>query len=114
MLKISEKTEPMQFVLLMDLMLMKPLNREDVESYNEQSQQLNSSTPSRLGNTTQFTLSYIGVLEQLRNPENLWKALDDLVNLDFSENFSLKFAGRIDDKILHEIENSGLKIIFQI
>jgi len=58
-----------------------------------------------------FTLSYIGVLEQLRNPENLWKALDHLVktNSDFAENFSLKFVGRIDDKILHEIENSGLK-----
>lgn len=58
-----------------------------------------------------FTLSYIGVLEQLRNPENLWKALDDLVktNADFAENFNLKFVGRIDDKILHEIENSSLK-----
>jgi hypothetical protein len=45
----------------------------------------------------------------LRNPENLWKALDDLVKKiqDFAENFSLKFAGRIDDKILHEIENSS-------
>lgn len=58
-----------------------------------------------------FTLSYIGVLEQLRNPENLWKALDDLVktNSNFAENFSLKFVGRIDDKILNSIENSGLK-----
>ncbi|GAA5085335.1 glycosyltransferase family 4 protein [Chryseobacterium ginsengisoli] len=58
-----------------------------------------------------FTLSYIGVLEQLRNPENLWKVLDDLVktNADFAENFTLKFAGRIDDKILNEIENSSLK-----
>lgn len=58
-----------------------------------------------------FTLSYIGVLEQLRNPENLWKALDDLVktNSDFAESFSLKFVGRIDDKILNSIENSGLK-----
>jgi glycosyltransferase involved in cell wall biosynthesis len=58
-----------------------------------------------------FTLSYIGVLEQLRNPENLWKALENLVktNSDFAEYFTLKFAGRIDDKILNLIENSGLK-----
>jgi glycosyltransferase involved in cell wall biosynthesis len=58
-----------------------------------------------------FTLSYIGVLEQLRNPENLWKALDELVktNPDFAENFTLKFAGRIDDKILNSIEQSALK-----
>jgi hypothetical protein len=60
---------------------------------------------------TKFTLSYIGVLEQLRNPENLWKALDDLVktNAEFEENFRLKFVGRIDDKILQSFENSDLK-----
>ena len=60
---------------------------------------------------TKFTLSYIGVLEQLRNPENLWEALDYLVkaNPDFAENFCLKFVGRIDDKILHSIENLSLK-----
>ncbi|WP_426479508.1 glycosyl transferase family 1 [Chryseobacterium sp. CBSDS_008] len=58
-----------------------------------------------------FTLSYIGVLEQLRNPENLWKALDELVkeNAQFAADFTLKFVGRIDDKILHSIENSSLK-----
>lgn len=90
----------------------KMLNREDVKpSLGNSTTQLNNSTPSQLTSTAQFTLSYIGVLEQLRNPENLWKALDDLVktNLDFSENFSLKFAGRVDDKILHEIENTGLR-----
>lgn len=59
----------------------------------------------------QFTLSYIGVLEQLRNPENLWKVLDELVrgNAGFASAFSLKFVGRIDDKILQSIENSSLK-----
>ncbi|AZA85284.1 glycosyl transferase family 1 [Chryseobacterium lactis] len=58
-----------------------------------------------------FTLSYIGVLEQLRNPENLWKVLDELVkeNSEFAKHFSLKFVGRIDDKILQSIENSALK-----
>lgn len=62
-------------------------------------------------NSKAFTLSYIGVLEQLRNPENLWKVLDELVteNKEFAEIFTLKFAGRIDDKILHSIENSNLK-----
>lgn len=58
-----------------------------------------------------FTLSYIGVLEQLRNPENLWKALDELVqeNDAFAKYFSLKFVGRIDDKILNSIQNTSLK-----
>jgi len=91
----------------------KSLNRKDAQSPIESftAQQPNNLTPSQLTGTTQFTLSYIGVLEQLRNPENLWKALDDLVaaNSDFAKNFSLKFVGRIDDKILHEIENSNLK-----
>lgn len=62
-------------------------------------------------NSKSFTLSYIGVLEQLRNPENLWKVLDELVkeNKDFADHFILKFAGRVDDKILQSIENSSLK-----
>lgn len=61
--------------------------------------------------STQFTLSYIGVLEQLRNPEVLWKVLNDLIkeNEDFRKDFELKFVGRIDDKILEKIENSELK-----
>ncbi len=61
--------------------------------------------------STKFTLSYIGVLEQLRNPENLWKVLNDLVreNAEFAKKFTLKFAGRVDDKILNSIEDSNLK-----
>jgi len=71
----------------------------------------NPQTLQPSNSPTQFTLSYIGVLEQLRNPENLWKALDNLVktNSDFEENFNLKFVGRIDDKILKTLEKSSLK-----
>ena len=60
---------------------------------------------------SKFTLSYIGVLEQLRNPEVLWKVLNELLseNVDFKNAFELKFVGRIDDKILTEIERSELK-----
>ena len=76
------------------------------ESDSANTQTLKPSNPQ-----TKFTLSYIGVLEQLRNPENLWNALDGLVktNSEFSENFRLKLVGRIDDKILSSIENSSLK-----
>ncbi|WP_332021886.1 glycosyltransferase [Kaistella sp.] len=58
-----------------------------------------------------FTISYVGVLEQLRNPEVLWKVLNDIIaeNPDFKSDFELKFVGRVDDKILSEIENSALK-----
>ncbi len=70
-----------------------------------------SKTSADSVSSTKFTLSYIGVLEQLRNPENLWKALDDLVKTDsdFAENFSIKFVGRIDDRILESIEKSSLR-----
>lgn len=58
-----------------------------------------------------FTLSYVGVLEQLRNPEILWKVLDELIteNGDFANDFELKFAGRIDDKILNHLKDLRLK-----
>ncbi|MBH1960258.1 MAG: glycosyl transferase family 1, partial [Flavobacteriia bacterium] len=60
---------------------------------------------------TKFTLSYIGVLEQLRNPEILWSTLNQIIqeNEEFKSDFELKFVGRVDDKILNEIENSKLK-----
>lgn len=64
-------------------------------------------------NKSKFNLSYIGVLEQLRNPDVLWKVLNELLSEheDFKNAFELKFVGRIDDKILSEIERSELKYL---
>ena len=78
----------------------------ELESLNETPKPSNYKTLK-----PKFTLSYVGVLEQLRNPENLWKSLKDLceTNPDFANDFELKFVGRIDDKILNDIENSVLK-----
>lgn len=61
--------------------------------------------------TKRFALSYIGVLEQLRNPEILWEVLEEIINEnnDFKSSFELKFAGRVDDKILEKIYSSNLK-----
>ncbi len=58
-----------------------------------------------------FTLSYIGVLEQLRNPEILWNVLNEIIlqHEDFAQNFRLKFAGRIDDRILNQIKEMELR-----
>ena len=71
----------------------------------------NPQTHTRSNPQTKFTLSYIGVLEQLRNPEILWNVLGELIkeNKNFKDDFELKFVGRIDDKILEKIENSELK-----
>lgn len=58
-----------------------------------------------------FTLGYIGVLEQLRNPEILWQVLIEILqeNDAFRTDFTLKFVGRIDDKILAGFKNTPLE-----
>ncbi|MFC6268651.1 glycosyltransferase family protein [Frigoriflavimonas asaccharolytica] len=58
-----------------------------------------------------FIMSYIGVLEQLRNPEILWKVLIKILNdnPEFRKDFQLKFVGKIDANILSNLENSILK-----
>lgn len=68
-------------------------------------------TAQSLKSSSKFRLSYVGVLEQLRNPEILWEVLNDLINenQEFKNNFELKFVGKIDEKILSKIENSSLK-----
>jgi nitrogenase subunit NifH len=50
-------------------------------------------------------------LEQLRNPENLWKVLSDIVqeNSDFAQNFELRFVGRVDDIILENLTKFIIK-----
>ena len=54
---------------------------------------------------TAFSVSYVGVLEQLRNPSALWEAIGELCseNEDFKNHFQLQFAGRVDEEILKEI-----------
>ena len=81
------------------------LHRESVQTNAE------NSISFQMDDSAKFTLSYVGVLEQLRNPENLWKALIALSknHQDFANDFELKFVGRVDDKILAGIENSVLK-----
>jgi len=71
----------------------------------------NTQTFKHSNTQTKFTLSYVGVLEQLRNPEILWEALEEMVseNEDFKNDFQLKIAGRIDDKILEKLESSPLQ-----
>lgn len=52
-----------------------------------------------------FTLSYVGVLEQLRNPEILWQVLEEIIqeNQNFAQDFELKLVGRVDEKILAQM-----------
>lgn len=52
-----------------------------------------------------FTLAHIGSLLSARNPEILWKALNELVteNTQFANNFELKFAGVVSKTVMQTI-----------
>lgn len=58
-----------------------------------------------------FTISYVGMLETLRNPTNLWKVLAELIldNPTFASQFCLKLVGKISYSIIEELNNSALK-----
>lgn len=78
---------------------------------NEQPSTNNLPTTLNQQRTTHFILSYVGVLEQLRNPGVLWEVLNEILieNLEFRTYFKLNFVGRVDDKILYKINSSPLK-----
>lgn len=61
--------------------------------------------------TLKFTLSYVGMLETLRNPVNLWNVLSELIsqNPEFAFHFCLKFVGKISNSILDELNHSIIK-----
>jgi len=55
---------------------------------------------------SKFIISYTGNMPITRNPENLWLALEELLqeNSDFAENFEFHFAGVIDEEIENKIK----------
>ncbi len=59
----------------------------------------------------QFTIAYMGVLEQLRNPALLWEILSELLEEipELKEDLILEFIGRIDPKILSSLNSGPLK-----
>lgn len=68
------------------------------------------SPKSEVGKSGKFTLSYVGVLEQLRDPGNLWWTLYEIMceNKEFSNDFELKFVGKVDDKIQQSLFHIGI------
>ena len=57
-----------------------------------------------------FSISHIGSLLSERNPENLWKALAELVkeNSDFEKDLELKLAGTVSEEVINSIKSAGL------
>ncbi|GHA50517.1 glycosyl transferase family 1 [Salinimicrobium marinum] len=57
-----------------------------------------------------FTVSHIGSLLSGRNPQNLWKAMAELIaeNAAFSEDFQLRLTGSVGEQVLETIRKAGL------
>jgi glycosyltransferase involved in cell wall biosynthesis len=53
-----------------------------------------------------FIIGHYGLLNHLRNPKNLWKALADLCdeNTEFNAKLEIHFSGNIDGEVLVKIE----------
>ncbi|GAA4808119.1 glycosyltransferase family 4 protein [Litoribaculum gwangyangense] len=59
---------------------------------------------------TKFTLSHIGSLLSKRNPEVLWKVLNDIVkeNVEFSKAVQVNLIGFVSEEVLNSIHNYNL------
>lgn len=57
-----------------------------------------------------FSISHIGSLLSERNPENLWKALADILdeNEEFTKDFELNLVGAVSEDVLKSISNFGI------
>ena len=57
-----------------------------------------------------FTITYLGVLSKIQNPENLWKALGELVkeNESFANDLRINMIGQIDNSVVSSINENGL------
>lgn len=59
---------------------------------------------------TKFSILYTGVLNQAREPKNLWKVLAEMIseNEDFAENLEVKLIGNIDHSIFTNLDEVKL------
>ena len=57
-----------------------------------------------------FTLTYLGVLFKVRNPECLWQALGEMVaeDADFAGQLQVKLIGQVDKEVTQTIAKHGL------
>jgi glycosyltransferase involved in cell wall biosynthesis len=63
------------------------------------------ATPSE-----KFTITYLGVLSKIQNPEHLWETLNELVKEDssFSNDLKINIIGQIDKSVVQSISEQGL------
>ena len=83
-------------------------NRNVRTIYNGFDQDDDAQTPVSISDT--FTLTYLGVLSKIQNPEQFWQVLGELVKEDeeFSKKLKIKLIGQIDNSVIRSIEEQGL------
>ena len=57
-----------------------------------------------------FSITYLGVLSKIQNPEKLWEAIGELVkeNEEFANSLQINMIGQIDTSVKNAIEAQGL------
>ena len=67
--------------------------------------------PNRATPSNKFTITYLGVLFKVRNPERLWEALGELTKEDeaFAEQLQINLIGQIDGSVTQSIAQHGIQ-----
>lgn len=60
--------------------------------------------------SAKFTITYLGALSKIQNPEKLWEAVGELVktNDNFSKDLEIRMIGQIDSSVVQTIDSQGL------
>lgn len=69
-----------------------------------------SPTQKKVTLPNTFTITYLGVLTKIQNPEKLWEAIGELIkeNADFSRQLQIKMIGQIDSSVVQSIRENGM------
>ena len=67
-------------------------------------------TTSTVVPSEKFTITYLGVLSKIQNPNNLWQALAELIKEDsgFDKSLKINMIGQIDSTVVSSIDENGL------
>lgn len=64
----------------------------------------------------QFTITHIGLMNEDRNPTNLWLVLSKLIsdNSEFKKDLKIRLIGKVSDLVISEINKHGLSDNFEM
>ena len=75
---------------------------------------IQNSLPQKLDSN--FSITHVGSMNSDRNPQILWDVLKEICdsNSDFKKDLRIKFIGKIDDSVLHDVKVFDQKTIIRI